>query len=80
MATKVVIENAVLHGSQQEQFWQKVATVYLDGGEEFNVVAPPKATGDALEWLKQFQVRSPTARHSCFRPGCHLRDDFSCGR
>jgi hypothetical protein len=61
MATKVVIENAVLRGSQQEQFWQKVAAVYLDGGEEFNVVAPPKATGDALEWLKQFQVRSPTA-------------------
>ena len=61
MATKVVIENAVLRGSQQEQFWQKVATVYLDGGEEFNVVAPPKAIGDALEWLKQFQVRSLTA-------------------
>ncbi len=62
MAVKVVIENAVLRGSPQEQFWQKVATVHLDGGEEFNVVAPSKATGDALEWLKQFQVRSPTAQ------------------
>jgi hypothetical protein len=61
MATKVVIENAVLRGSQQEQFWQKVATVYLDGGEEFNIVAPSKATGDALELMKQLQVRSPTA-------------------
>jgi hypothetical protein len=62
MAVKVVIENAVLRGSQQEQLWQKVATVYLDGGEEFNIVAPSKATGDALGWLKQFQVRSPTAQ------------------
>jgi ribosomal protein L21E len=40
MAVKVVIENAVLRGSQHDQFWQKVGTVYLDGGEEFNVVAP----------------------------------------
>jgi hypothetical protein len=62
MAVKVVIESAVLRGSQHDQFWQKVATVYLDGGEEFNVVAPSKATGDALEWLKQFQVHSPTAQ------------------
>jgi hypothetical protein len=28
MATKVVIENAVSRGSQQEQFWQTVATVF----------------------------------------------------
>ncbi len=62
MAVNVVIENAVLRGSPHDQFWQKVATVYLDGGEEFNVVAPSKATGDALEWPKQFQVRSPTAQ------------------
>lgn len=62
MAVKVVIESAVLRGSQHDQFWQKVATVYPDGGEEFNVVAPPKAIGDSLEWLKQFQVRSPTAQ------------------
>jgi hypothetical protein len=60
MAPKVVIENAVLRGSQQEQFWQKVATIYFDGGEEFNIVAPPKATGDALEWMAQFQVRKPS--------------------
>jgi len=62
MATKVVIENPILRGSRQEGFLQKVATVYLDGGEEFRVMAPSKATGDALEWLKQFEVRQPTDR------------------
>jgi len=61
MAAKVVIEHAVLRGSQQEQFLQKVATVYLDGGEEFHVMAPAKATGDALEWLEHLSVRQPTA-------------------
>jgi hypothetical protein len=61
MAAKVVIENSVLRGSQQEQFLQRVATVYLDGGDEFRVMAPSKATGDALEWRKQFQVHQPTA-------------------
>lgn len=60
MAAKVVIENAILHGSRDERFSQRVAPVYLDGGEEFNVMAPSKATGDALEWLKQFEVRQPT--------------------
>jgi hypothetical protein len=60
MASKVVIENAILRGSPQEQFLQRVATVYLDGGEEYRVLAPPKATGDALEWAKQFTVRQPS--------------------
>jgi hypothetical protein len=61
MAAKVVIEQAVLRGSPQEQFAQRVATVYLDDGEEFHVMAPSKATGDALEWLEHLSVRQPTA-------------------
>lgn len=60
MSAKVVIEQAVLRGSQQEQFSQRVATVYVDGGEEFHVMAPSKATGDALEWVEHFSVRQPT--------------------
>jgi len=38
---------------------QRVATVYPEGGGEFRVLAPPKATGDALDWMKQWQVRQP---------------------
>ena len=60
MAAKVVIENAILRGSPQEQFLQRVATVYLDGGEEYRVLAPPKATGNALDWLKHLSVRQPS--------------------
>jgi hypothetical protein len=59
MALKVVIENAFLKGSQDESMLQRVATVYPEGGGEFRVLAPPKATGDALDWLKQWQVRQP---------------------
>ena len=59
MALKVVIENAVLKGSQDDSMLQRVATVYPEGGGEFRVLAPPKATGDALDWLKQWQVRQP---------------------
>jgi hypothetical protein len=33
-----------------------VATVYLDGGDEYYVYAPPRATGNALEWLEHFSV------------------------
>jgi hypothetical protein len=45
MALKIVIDNAVLRGSPQEQFWQRVATVYSSNGDEFRLYAPPKATG-----------------------------------
>ena len=56
MALKIVIDNAILHGSQQEQSWQRVATVYVNG-DDYRVYAPPKATGDALEWKDHFSVR-----------------------
>jgi hypothetical protein len=57
-ATKVVIENRILRGSKDDMFLQRVATVYVDG-DEFRVLAPPKATGDALEWLRHLSVRKP---------------------
>jgi hypothetical protein len=59
MAAKIVIENAVLRGSRQEQFLQRVATVYADQ-TEYRVSAPAKATGNALEWVKHFVVRQPS--------------------
>jgi hypothetical protein len=61
MAAKVVIENAILRGSQHgsplDKHSQRIATVYFEGGEEFNVMAPSRATGDALEWLNHVEVR-----------------------
>src|ERR1700687_5947705 len=65
MATKVVIENAILRGSQYEL--QRVATVYLDAGDEYYVYAPTMATGDALQWLEHLSVREVS------------RDSFSLG-
>jgi len=56
MALKIVIENAVLRGSRDEHFWQRVATVYAASDAEFRVYAPPKATGNALGWLEHFLV------------------------
>jgi hypothetical protein len=58
MAVRVVIENAILRGSQQEQL-QRVATVYVDRSE-YRVYAPVKATGIALEWVKHFSVHRPS--------------------
>jgi hypothetical protein len=56
--TKPVIEQSQLRGSKQDGFLQKVATVYLDG-EEYRVPAPPKAVGEALDWVAHFSVRQP---------------------
>jgi hypothetical protein len=58
MKTKTVIEQSHLRGSNQDTFLQKVATVYLDG-EEYRVLAPPKAVGEALDWIEHFSVRQP---------------------
>jgi hypothetical protein len=35
---------------------QRVATVYIDGGE-YRVLAPPGAKGNALEWVAHFSIR-----------------------
>jgi hypothetical protein len=58
LVTNVVIEHRQLQGSLQDGFLQRVATVYVDG-EEYKVLAPPKAVGDALEWIGHFSVRQP---------------------
>jgi hypothetical protein len=58
MAEKVVIENAVLRGSDHDDLLQKVAKVYVHG-EEIRILAPPKATGSALEWSDHWSVREP---------------------
>jgi hypothetical protein len=58
MNAKVVIEKRDLHGSTPYAFPQKVAAVYLDG-DEYRVYAPPKAVGDALEWVEHFRVHQP---------------------
>ena len=56
---KVVIERRVLQGSGDGDLLQKVATVYVDG-DEYRLLAPPKATGDPIEWLDQSSVRRPS--------------------
>ncbi|MGA7795341.1 MAG: DUF2321 domain-containing protein [Candidatus Acidiferrales bacterium] len=58
MNSKVVIAQRDLHGSPPDAFPQKVAAVYLDG-DEYRVYAPPKAVGDALEWVEHFRVHQP---------------------
>lgn len=61
MAPKIVIQNAILRGSQQDGFLQRVAIVYV-GDEEYRVFAPDKAAGDALDWLEQFRVHLASKR------------------
>lgn len=58
MKTKTVVEQSQLRGSSQDAFLQRVATVYLDG-EEYRVLAPPKAVGEAIDWIDHFSVRQP---------------------
>jgi hypothetical protein len=53
---KVVLKQTVLHGSNEETVLQPVATVYI-GGTQYRVLAPPDATGEALDWVHQFSVR-----------------------
>jgi hypothetical protein len=59
MALKIIIESAFLRGSLDEQLLQRVATVYAPEGREFRVYAPPKATGNALEWVEHLSVVVP---------------------
>src|SRR5580704_5987986 len=58
MASNTVIEKRQLQGSPDDNLLQRVATVYVDG-EEYRVLAPPKAIGDALDWIEHFSVRQP---------------------
>ena len=56
LETKVVLKQSVLHGSNQPEMLQRVATVYING-KEYRVSAPPEAKGDALDWVSHFTVR-----------------------
>jgi hypothetical protein len=56
LGTKVVLKQMILHGSNQPEFLQRVATVYIDG-KEYRVSAPPEANGEALDWAPHFTVR-----------------------
>ncbi|HZQ19976.1 MAG TPA: DUF2321 domain-containing protein [Terriglobales bacterium] len=53
---KVVIENAQLHRSSQDYDSQTAAIVYMRN-EEYQVLAPPKSEGNALEWSDHWVVR-----------------------
>lgn len=55
MAMKIQIANPVLHGQSQDWILQRVASAYSDG-KGYNVYAPARAKGDALEWVEQFLV------------------------
>ena len=56
LETKVVLKQSVLHGSNQPEMLQRVATVYING-KGYRVSAPPEAKGDALDWVSHFTVR-----------------------
>jgi hypothetical protein len=58
MNSKTVIEQTQLRGSDVGDYLQKVATVYLDG-DEYRVLAPPRAIGEATDWIHHFRVHSP---------------------
>ena len=58
MDIKAVIEQRMLPGLDYSGALQKVATVYIDG-DEYRVLAPGAARGDALEWVSHFSVRQP---------------------
>lgn len=60
LATRVVIEDRALRGSGHDDLLQTVATVYVEGAE-YRVLAPPKAVGDALQWLDHLSVRQASA-------------------
>src|SRR5437016_110544 len=69
--TKVVLKQRVLRGSNQPEFLQRVATVYIDG-REYRVSAPPEAKGDALDWVPHFAVRQLVDVNS----EVEIHDDF----
>ena len=60
IAPKVVVQNRILSGTDNDRLLQRVATVYVQSGDlggEYRIYAPPRATGDALEWVEHFTVR-----------------------
>ena len=55
-ATKFVLDQATLHGSDDLDLRQRVATVYVNR-VQYDVTAPPEAKGDAVDWTRHFVVR-----------------------
>jgi len=60
---KVVIQQAVLKGSEDPNRLQRVALVYIEGSE-YRVLAPPEAKGDALEWVTHWSIRQLADVHT----------------
>src|ERR1700687_4660029 len=58
-AIKVVIEQRTLRGPSDGNSMQQIATVYIDGAE-YRVYAPPRASGNPLDWLEHLRVRRPS--------------------
>jgi len=56
LETRVLLKQIVLHGSDQPESLQRVASVYING-KEYRVWAPPEAKGNALDWVPHFTVR-----------------------
>lgn len=75
--TRVVIKASVLRGSPSGRV-QVVAIVYMLG-EEFKVVAPADATGEALGWIKQFSVRFTDRIEQAMKYFCPLADSSVSG-
>jgi hypothetical protein len=71
LETKVVLKQRVLHGSDQPELLQRVATVYING-KEYRVSAPPEAKGGALDWAPHFIVRQLVD----FNSEVEIHDDF----
>jgi hypothetical protein len=56
-AVKVVVEQTPFKGSGLPGLLQLAATVYISG-KEFRVFAPPKASGDALNWVEHYSIQA----------------------
>jgi hypothetical protein len=55
---KVIVEQRILDGGDGYRL-QPFATIYL-GKDEYRAYAPPKATGNPLEWIVQMHIRRYT--------------------
>jgi len=56
LATKVVVKQTTLHGSNDTEVLQQVAVVYIEAAE-YRVYGPPDARGGAPDWEAYFLVK-----------------------
>ena len=59
MTITVMIEQSALYGLDDDMSVQRIATVYVDG-DPYNVVAPARLKGEALDFTDHFSVREPS--------------------